>query len=130
MCSTCTWRSRWAFQKQADVTEIVLPTTLKEIKKNAFANCTSLQRVSFTNNTSSLLTIGQSAFESCESLEEFIVPGTVTKIDNNAFKNCDKLTSVTISPNEGINISLGTNLFYGCTGLLYSNCNVVRTTAL
>ncbi len=106
-----------AFQNQVDVTEIVLPTTLKEIKKNAFANCTSLQRVRFTNNTSNLLTIGQYAFKSCEALEEFIVPGTVTKIDNYAFHDCKKLTSVTISPNEGINISLGTNLFYGCTGL-------------
>lgn len=59
----------WAFKSCAGITEVVLPSTVKEIDSEAFHLCTSLTNVDLGNE--------------------------VTKIDDYAFAGCPYLTSVT-----------------------------------
>jgi uncharacterized repeat protein (TIGR02543 family) len=47
----------------------------------------------------SLDSIGDDAFESCQSLEEIVIPDNVRHIGHSAFFSCEKLTKVTIGKN-------------------------------
>lgn len=110
---------------------------IKGIGYDAFANCTQMTAVNFTNiNRSSLQFIGHGAFRGCRSLTSMTIPNSVstigdesfqycnitsinipdsvTSIGNQAFANCRSLTSVAI-PNSVT--SIGEDAFYYCFGL-------------
>ena len=63
---------------------------------------------------SSVITIGNYAFESCFSLTSVTIPSSVTSIGDEAFYNCSSLTSVTIPSSV---TSIGDYAFYGCFSL-------------
>lgn len=58
-----------AFADIATLTSIVLPSTLKEIDENAFANC---------------------------NISSVVIPASVTKVANNAFKGCSNLQTIDV----------------------------------
>ena len=78
--------------------EVVVPSTVTEIKAHAFAFCEELTSVVFEEN-SQLTAIGNSAFEHCRSLKEIAIPDGVISIGDFAFSSCNRLTSITI-PNS------------------------------
>ena len=57
----------------------------------SFANCTSLQKISFPD---SLSVIGESAFYKCYNLLSVNLPKGLTKIKDYAFQHCNKLVDV------------------------------------
>ncbi|MDE6047640.1 MAG: leucine-rich repeat domain-containing protein, partial [Anaeroplasmataceae bacterium] len=89
------------------------------IKAYAFQNCTSLTKINFPSN---LTTLESNAFDGCTSLEEVIIPSTVvSKLDRNGnetavgsyvFTNCTSLKYVRMDNNV-----LGAYMFENDTAL-------------
>ncbi|MBQ4344338.1 MAG: leucine-rich repeat domain-containing protein [Muribaculaceae bacterium] len=94
-----------------DITKLVIPNEITEIKDYAFEGYDIMTSVTIPN---SVTTIGNSAFSDCTGLTSVTIGNSVTTIDNSAFSDCTGLTSVTI-PNSVT--SIGNSAFYGCTGL-------------
>ena len=69
---------------------------LKNIGKEAFMDCTSLQHVFFEGTTNSMETINEAAFKNCTALQDVIWEGqsTLKVIGNSAFYACSKLETV------------------------------------
>ena len=81
-----------AFQGCRNITEIVLPTTLKRIGNSAFAYCTNLKKVVFGDK---LTTLDDHVFNDT-AIESIILPLRLEKIGDKEFFNCNKLHSVFI----------------------------------
>ena len=120
---------------------IQMPAGVRDIFKNAFAECNSLKKIEFLGNVS---TIGISAFQKCTALEEIIMNDTIQQVRDSAFadctslkkmphtkegktafshidtinastfKNCTSLTEAQIPKNITV---IGNSAFYGCKAL-------------
>ena len=95
----------------ADVTEIIIPSDITEIKPYTFTGCISLTNVTIPDSVTS---IGSYAFKGCSSLTSITIPNSVTSIEYNAFDGCTSLKDVII-PDSVTMISNA--LFYDCTSL-------------
>ena len=93
------------------VTDIVIPSTVTEIKDYTFYGCTSLTSVTIPDSVTS---IGRDAFLNCTSLTSITIPDSVASIGSSAFRGCTSLTSVTIP--DGVT-AIDMYTFYGCTSL-------------
>ena len=82
------------------VTNLSVPSNVKQIKPCAFYNC-SLESVVLPNG---FTTIGESAFRSCQNLRSIVIPNTVTTIGKSAFSDCMSLYSVTSLINMPFNL--------------------------
>ncbi len=98
-------------ETKSDFTSIVLPSTIKSISTNAFANCTSL--VGFVV-PEGVTEIGDYAFSGCTALKTVILPSSLAEIGSSAFKGCTALTQIVLP--EGIE-TVSSSAFYGCTSL-------------
>ena len=84
-----------AFANVSFVKSVVLNENFETIGLSAFENCTSLQSISFGEN-SKISTIGSRAFSKCKSLTSLVIPTTVTEIGDFAFADCSKVQSVSL----------------------------------
>ena len=118
--------------------DVVIPATVKEIRREAFYNCQALTSVDFSQATgltyidfnafyncynltsadfsqcSALTSIGQNAFYNTK-LTEVTIPAAVTYIGNYAFQSCHALTTIDMSQASGLT-SLN-YVFYNCDHL-------------
>ena len=114
--------------------KVVLPSSVKTIGSFAFAGCTNLSEIQWSEN---LVSIGESAFERCLALKnielpeglteigkaafassgisEITFPSTLQFIYDEAFADCDYVTSITLP--EGL-VTLGESAFWNCEALL------------
>lgn len=76
------------FKGNTHVCAVDVPTTIKSIGSEAFADCPKLEQV---NLPVGLESIGDSAFQNCDSLKELYIPSTVTEIGEGAFAESDSL---------------------------------------
>ena len=75
-----------------ELTSIVIPDGITEIKENLFYNLTSVTSVVFPED---LQTIGDHAFSGCSGINTLVtIPATVTHIGVGAFSGCTSLTEV------------------------------------
>ena len=89
--SSVTDMGRYAF---ANCKQIVTASILNDILSEfCFYQCTSLQNVSLSDG---LTEIPRSAFMQCTALEEITIPDTVTDIRTAAFSGCSSMASATI----------------------------------
>lgn len=116
-----------AFQS-SDITNIVIPDSVTEIGRNAFAWCEDLSNISIPANveiieelafyksnireitfeTSKLTHIGDGAFFECDELVRIDIPSSVTNIGGSVFRGCTKLQRINIDiPNQGKYFSVG-----------------------
>ena len=102
----------YAFEDCKFIKHIEIPSSVTTIADHAFYNCTSLESVSFGNN-SQLTSIGNRAFQYC-AITSVTIPNGVTSIGEGAFNNCTSLTSVTVG--NGVT-SIGDYAFVYCTSL-------------
>lgn len=100
------------------LTSISIPATVKGLGAYAFQNCGALTSVVFEgadDGISSLLTIGNYAFDGCTELTGITIPASVTTLGSYAFRGCAKITEMTV-PETVAKIG-GGNLFENCTEL-------------
>ncbi len=87
----------------------VLNAGIKEIKENAFKNCSTLETITLPEG---IETIPKQAFAGCTSLKNLVIPATVTMIEEAAFENC---TSLIIDTLDIGTLKVGANAFRGVT---------------
>ncbi len=83
-----------AFRENTKITSVIIPASVKEIGRNAFAYCYSLKTVTFSEG---LIKIGSSAFLG-SSVTEITLPSTLSLISADAFSSCVFLTDINVSP--------------------------------
>lgn len=90
-----------------------VPSTVAEIGRFAFDQCSNLIRVSLPN---SLTRIDNCAFYSCQKLKEVYIPNSVTSIGDYAFNYCYKLSYVHLPASPAFT-TIPTSLFCFCPAL-------------
>ena len=98
-----------AFGSCSNLTEVILPSTIKNIESEAFEG-TGIISFNYPQN---IKYIPDSAFAST-NLEEFSVPESVTEINDYAFGNCTKLTKISIPKSVTY---IGSDVFKYCRNL-------------
>ena len=109
-----------------EVSDLVIPNSITEIKNYAFQGCSNFTSITISN---SVICIGNSAFQDCSSLTSITIPNSVTKIGVSAFDNCANLKEIVIPDSV---IYIGDSAFQGCSnirslnylGNLASWCNI------
>ncbi len=86
-------------------------SSCSSIGESAFANCSSLISVSFSNN---LQSIGQKTFQFCRSLSSVVLPNNLTTLEKYVFYTCSSLTSVSLPSNLQL---IDQHTFENCSSL-------------
>lgn len=89
------------FGRYKNLKSVTIPATVKEIRKTAFADCATLESVTFAEG-SVLESIGEDAFYYCSELKSVTIPASVKTIGANAFYACKKLLSVTFADGSAL----------------------------
>ncbi len=104
------------FLKGQEITDLVIPDGISEIKAHAFVDCNGVKRITIP---SGVTTIGESAFEWCESLESVTIGVGVTAIGEHAFYRCINLKNIQYQGTSAAweNIEKGSSWapYEGCT---------------
>ena len=82
------------FSGNSNITSVVLPDSINDIRSQAFANCSALTSITIPSN--SVTSIGSWAFLNCSALKSIIVPKSTITIGEGAFKGCNSLESMTL----------------------------------
>lgn len=91
---------------QTALKEFIAPESLKEIWLYAFKDAKELRNVELKNVTE----IGDMVFENCEKLESIVLPETLEEIGASVFGGCSSLQDIDL-PNKPL--ALDNNTFYG-----------------
>ena len=86
-----------AFAGDVDITDITLPSTLKELGEEAFEGCSGLTKIEIPEG---IEVIPKRAFANCESLESICLPKTLKEVGKGAFESCYWLSNIVIP--EGV----------------------------
>jgi hypothetical protein len=100
-----------AIYKEALITKVVLPNSIKSIDKMAFNDFISLESI---NVPDAITRIEEQTFGGCSSLESLTLPDGVTYIGKNAFAGCTKLKDLYIP--ESVT-EFGIGAFTNCEAL-------------
>ena len=82
------------FASNIKLPSITIPNYIKSIGEGAFQDCSNCTALTFTA-TSTVTSIGASAFKGCTKITVITIPTTVASIGISAFQNCTTLSSVT-----------------------------------
>ena len=96
----------YAFDDCAQLKKVVLPEGLSLLGKNAFSSCVSLESISIPN---SIRSISSSLFLNCSALEHVDLPADLESIDGSAFANCISLEQIDLPKHIR---KIATNSFY------------------
>ena len=102
-----------AFGNNHNLTNVVIPSTVKTIGEYAFHDCVNLKNVSIPQSS----ILGMGVFSSCISLQGINFPA-MDYIPQQLFSNCKSLTSVEIP--ESV-VGIGYYAFRGCKSLTEIN---------
>lgn len=79
------------FNKQSEVTKVILSENIIEISKKAFEECLELTYIYLPET---LTTLGESCFCKCKKMEQINIPSNVKKPKNNIFEECNRLLHI------------------------------------
>ena len=91
-------------------TELVIPASITEISSNAFAGCTTIEKLTVSEGVQY---IPDGAFSECTGLKEVVLPDGLS-LGKGVFNGCGRLERVTL-PSDLLNIPA--ELFQGCFNL-------------
>ena len=111
-----------AFFDNADVLEVIIPSSVETIGDSAFSLCYSLETVRIENG---LRSIGKEAFFSCRTLLDITLPDSVEYIGPKAFDSCDSLVDFALPSRLA---SLESEVFQLCSSLKTIQLNEGLTT--
>lgn len=116
------------FNGNKKISEVILPSSIKEIQNGAFMDST-LASISLNEN---LQLIGKNAFTRCSKLTKVTIPDSVVTIDSSAFLGCGSLNEVSFSSNSSLK-EINSEAFKNCSKLtgfvLPSNVNSIGNNA-
>lgn len=110
----------------SDAKGVIIPSCVTKIGTAAFKNCSELNNVGFSAN-SSLKTIEEQAFSGCDMLIEMTIPASVTDIEDYAFYGCNRL--VLVRNLSSVNVDIPDNADVELKTDLSEFSGVVSTTA-
>ncbi len=125
----------YLFNRNTVIESVVLPRTLKDIGANAFANCSNLKSVTFSQGEEpcALRKISYCAFILDTKLSVMEFPEGLVMIDDSAFSGCSSLKEIDIPDSV---IEIGTSAFYQTglyndsaswdNGVLYLNRHLIK----
>lgn len=121
--SNPTYRAHHLYLNNKEVTDLVIPNTIKTIGAFAFVNCSNLKTVTIPESVTS---IGVSAFYGCSGLTTLTIPKSVTSIGETGvyygtkvFGECSNLTSI-----QSLNTTPPTSKDGRLIGANYEKCVV------
>ena len=99
-----------AFAFCQKMTTFTFPHSITEIAPSTFLDCRALTTIYYKNSlgnrvlaNNSITTIGNHAFDSCVSLQNFYCPTKVTYFGNSCFQKCNSLLSFNLPNSTGSN---------------------------
>ena len=101
----------------SSITTINIPSSVREIKNNAFSGLQNLTTVNFVGN-SQLNSIGKNVFADCVNLKNITLPATINEIPAGTFENCTELENITIPSSV---TKIGAQAFCGAEKLAFSS---------
>ena len=104
-------KSRIISFRNQNIKSYVISSSVTSIGDSAFYRCHSLSEIVIP---SSVASIGDSAFWGCDSLSEIVIPSSVTSIGDNAFFDCRSLSEIVIPSSV---TSIGKGAFSRCRSL-------------
>ena len=104
-----------AFYGRTAITDIIIPSSIKNIEYQAFTMCSNLETVTFASD-SQLETFGSALFYGCGKLTGIEIPSNVKTIEYSAFGDCVGLETVVFASGSLLE-SIGDGVFGGCTSL-------------
>ncbi len=112
-----------AFSQNRRLTSVSIPASVTDMGDYAFAECTSLEKITVAAANPILSSSGGLLLSKDKTVLIQVpggktgtcaIPSTVTTVGENAFEGCGKLTAITI---PGSVTSLERGAFYGCSSL-------------
>ncbi|MBQ7501490.1 leucine-rich repeat domain-containing protein [bacterium] len=100
-----------AFRDCVNLKRIQIPDSVAEIEDFAFRDCSSLESVKIPKKVAS---IKKCTFHNCTSLKEVILPEGLTHIGHAAFRNCSALAEIVIPDSV---VTMDANVFLQCASL-------------
>lgn len=89
----------------------VVPSTVKTIGDYSFYTCNKLEKITIPNGVKKIPT---SCFEKCKNLKSVVLPNSIIEISSYAFEDCENLTNITIPNNVKV---INFRAFKNCTNL-------------
>lgn len=99
------------YSYNGSIREIKIPSSVRSIEANAFANCNGMESIILNEGLES---IGNYAFTNNYALTQMTVPSTVKEIGHEAFRYCSKMTRCTLG--DAL-LTMGDYVFANCTEL-------------
>ena len=101
-----------AFRENSEVNEVVIPSSVNNIGKNAFWRCENLKSVECENNK--IASIGANAFAECPKLEKINGKLDIEKVEDGTFSHCELLETIEFTDRLK---NVGRRAFFGCSSL-------------
>ena len=81
----------YAFEECENLTNVIFPTSVKNIGIGAFSKCTKIATIVLPTN---LVSINDNVFSECTNLTDVTIPNSINRIGYGAFEKCSKLKNV------------------------------------
>lgn len=104
-----------AFKNCTRITSLSIPDSVVTIGNSAFQSCARLKKLTF-GTASQLAYVGVNAFEGCTILEKVTLPKSLKQISKGAFQNCEGLVEINLAI-DGELKSIGDFAFSCCSQL-------------
>ncbi len=101
------------YNAHPSVTKVVIPASVRNIRREAFYGMKNLREVEFAKG-SQLETIRSGAFKNCSSLTTINLPEGTRKIEPFTFENCTSLTTLSLPSTIEV---IDATSFIGCAAL-------------
>lgn len=116
----CSRIGGWVFAGCENVTDVLLPVSLRIIAENAFRGCSQLKNITLPEK---LVGLSEGAFQSCAALESMVIPKNIHTLPRNVFRDCTGMKKLVLS--EGI-LRIHPSALWGCEAEIFFQGKLVQ----